>query len=75
MLAQKNGQDRCWNNKDSDGSSHSSDYKPDIKASSSESDYSIASTNVAESTLDFKDIRRNGTIPLAGPIEMPVNFR
>lgn len=57
------------------GSSHSSDYKPDIKAGSSESDYSIASTNIADSTLDFKEMRRNGSVPLAEPIELPLNYR
>lgn len=57
------------------GSSHSSDYKPDIKAGSSESDYSIASTNIADSTLDFKAMRRNGSVPLAEPIELPLNYR
>lgn len=78
--------DRCWTNggsssagtKDSGdgGSSHSSDYKPDIKAGSSESDYSIASTNIADSTLDFKEMRRNGSVmPLAEPIELPLNYR
>lgn len=64
--------DRCW--KESDGSSHSSDYKPDIKQGSSESDYSIASTNCAESTLDIKE-RRGGSVPLAGPVDFPISYR
>lgn len=55
-------------------SSHSSDYKP-IKAGSSESDYSIASTNIADSTLDYKAMRRNGGVPLAEPIELPLSYR
>lgn len=65
--------DRCW--KESDGSSHSSDYKPDIKAGSSESDYSIASTNIADSTLDIKEMRRGGSVPLAGPVDFPIHYR
>ncbi|KAG4072922.1 hypothetical protein HA402_006602 [Bradysia odoriphaga] len=64
--------DRCW--KESDGSSHSSDYKPDIKQGSSESDYSIASTNCAGSTLDIKE-RRGGSVPLAGPVDFPISYR
>lgn len=56
-------------------SSHSSDYKPDIKAGSSESDYSIASTHVADSSLDIKDMTRGvggGIVPLAGPVDFPM---
>lgn len=68
--------EHCWKDGGDGGSSHSSDYKPDIKAASgsSESDYSIASTNFADSTIDSKDVRGQ-SVPLAGPVDFPVKYR
>lgn len=68
--------EHCWKDGGDGGSSHSSDYKPDIKAASgsSESDYSIASTNFADSTMDSKDVRGQ-SVPLAGPVDFPIKYR
>lgn len=69
-------QQHCWKDGGDGGSSHSSDYKPDIKAASgsSESDYSIASTNFADSTIDSKEIRGQ-SVPLSGPVDFPIKYR
>lgn len=71
-MQKTNINDQCC--REGDESSHSSEYKPDIKAGSSESDYSIASTNFVESTIDAQEVR-GGSVPLAGPVDFPNHYR